>query len=162
MPPKARPATERFWDKVQKTRGCWNWIGCRTRYGHGQLHGDGGDKAPTVYAHRLSWEMHNGLIPDGLEVCHHCDNPACVNPKHLFLGTHAANMFDCKNKGRHHPPITKRGEQHSMAILTEHQVMEIRSLCERGRLTHAQIGARYGVSKPTVTAINTRRTWPHL
>lgn len=92
---------ERFWRFVapmMDDRGCWEWTG--------QIGDTGYPKMGPHYAHRLSWVMNNGMIPKGLFVCHHCDNPPCVNPKHLFLGTHRDNMQDMVAKGRSKLAIT--------------------------------------------------------
>jgi hypothetical protein len=94
-----RPTLEdRFWPNVQKTSGCWNWIGAEQSKGRG--YGTIGKDGKTLRAHRVSWEMHNGPIPEGLIVCHKCDNPKCVRPEHLFLGTHSDNVADKVAKGR--------------------------------------------------------------
>lgn len=87
----------RFWSKVERSDGCWNWTGSKTPFGHGQLTA----LRQTLYAHRTSWELHHGrAVPDGLCVRHRCDNPACVNPEHLLLGTHLENQADCDRRGR--------------------------------------------------------------
>ena len=86
---------ERFWSKVNKTDSCWLWTGKKGRYGQFRLNGG------IVGAHRVSWELANGPIPNGLLVCHSCDVPLCVNPAHLFLGRQGDNMQDMMNKDRH-------------------------------------------------------------
>jgi len=89
---------ERFWNKISKTETCWNWVANKTNTGYGLLRPGG--QAPKKLAHRISWEIHRGPIPEGLHVLHRCDNPACVNPDHLFLGDMRANMKDMYAKGR--------------------------------------------------------------
>lgn len=97
MPYPARPLADRFWPKVRKSDGCWEWTRATTTHGYGKF-----SVATAVWdrAHRVAWKLTNGPIPDGMFVCHHCDNPLCVRPDHLFLGTHGDNMRDASTKGR--------------------------------------------------------------
>ena len=82
----------RFWDKVEKTDGCWRWLASKNKGGYGQLSG--------YIAHRVSYTIHYGAIPKGMIVCHKCDNPECTNPEHLFVGTYKDNWDDAISKGR--------------------------------------------------------------
>ena len=91
---------ERFWAKVQKSDACWGWIGSRQHNGYGYLHFGGKTKRKPLRAHRVSWALHFGEVPEGLSVLHQCDNPSCVRPDHLFLGDRSANMQDCAAKKR--------------------------------------------------------------
>lgn len=96
-----RPKTlsERFWARVVKGDGCWVWTGARNAQGYGRMTA-GSRGAGYLRAHRVSWELANGPVPKGLWVLHRCDNPPCVNPAHLWLGTRLDNMRDCSAKGR--------------------------------------------------------------
>src|SRR5262245_50376469 len=94
---------DRFWAKVNKTDGCWLWTAQVNNKGYGRFYyypkTETHRRSWGIYAHRLSWMLANGEIPEGMNVLHRCDTPACVNPEHLFLGTQADNMHDCKIKG---------------------------------------------------------------
>jgi hypothetical protein len=94
-----RPLLDRFWERVEKSDGCWTWRGDKDKDGYGRL-GRGGQGGLKYRAHRLSYMIHSGPIPDGVVVCHQCDNPSCVRPEHLFLGSVADDHLDAKTKGR--------------------------------------------------------------
>jgi hypothetical protein len=153
---------QRFWARVQKADGeaCWLWRGVLDEKRYGRLCVAG--KMPR--AHRLSYELNVGPIPDGLFVCHHCDNPSCVRPDHLFVGTVTDNNRDMGRKGRakwtRHPELT-RGEQNPHAKLTNAQVLAIRELVAAGR-NQKLVAAEFGVSPMTVSHIHNRRRWSHL
>ncbi len=150
----------RFWAKVD-VRGsdeCWPWTGCRARSGYGRI-GSGGHRGPIINASRASWEVTHGPIPEGLHVCHRCDNPPCVNPAHLFLGTHSENMRDMWTKGRANKP---KGEAHPCARFTAEQVREIREIVARGEASHRELGRQYGVSHKAIGRIAARITWGHV
>jgi HNH endonuclease len=158
---RAEPAEDRFWAKVVKGPDCWEWSGWRDRKGYACFDYPGGRKA-----YRFSWEIHNGPIPPGLCVCHHCDNPSCVNPEHLFLGTIADNNADMVRKGRNgFGPVTlecrPRGEAHTRAKVTEEQVREIRRLNALG-IGYRRLSKEYGLSRPSIQAITRRRSWKHV
>jgi len=98
-PRSPRPLANRFWPKVRKGDECWEWIGARGARGYGKMTA-GPRGSGHVRAHRVSWELAFGPVPDGLWVLHTCDNPPCVRPDHLWLGTRLDNMRDCARKGR--------------------------------------------------------------
>lgn len=143
-----------FWSKVARSDSCWTWSGHRDRQGYGELH----HRGMYLRAHRVAWQLMNGPIPDGLHVLHHCDNPPCVNPAHLFLGTNADNVADKTAKGRGRGG---RGEAHRNAKLTADQVREIRELAASG-LTQREIAARYGVRHTAIGKILRGERWGHL
>ena len=95
---KRKTLPEFFWKRVKKTQICWIWTGRFDGVGYGIIQLGRGEKRKG--AHRASWELHYGKIPDGLMICHHCDNPSCVRPDHLFLGTQKDNLQDASRKGR--------------------------------------------------------------
>lgn len=145
--PKA-PA-EFFWAKVKKQEGCWLWQARVNRKGYGEL-GTGsvarGTKQ-TWLAHRFSWVLHSGEIPPGLFVLHRCDQPACVNPDHRFLGTNADNMADAAKKNR--LPL---GSRHWNARLTEADIAEIKRRRSLG-MKQAAIARQFGVGQDHVSRI---------
>jgi hypothetical protein len=157
-----RPEVVRFWEKVDK-RGpddCWEWQAgfLSGGYGHFRTKVDG---VPINGAHRFSYVLHNGPIPDGMSVCHRCDNPRCVNPTHLWLGTTADNNADRYAKGRHGLHTGTPGEAHPKARLTEQQVLEIRQRFANGERC-ADLARAYGMHKNTISQILCRRIWRHI
>lgn len=126
--------------------------GAKTRKGYGRVWRDGRNQQ----AHRAAYAEAHGPIPDGAHVLHRCDNPACVNPDHLYLGDHAQNMRDRADRGWR----TEPGEGAPNVKLTEAQVREIWRL--RGTASRAEIGRRFGVTEGAVKGIHYRRTWRHL
>ena len=149
-----RNTIEDVWRRVD-VRGaddCWPFIGAVNTYGYGQMHLDGKQQL----AHHLTYELANGQAPGGLLVCHTCDNPACCNPAHLFLGTVAENARDAMAKGRH-----PHGETSGMARLATAQVLEIRRLHAAGA-KFVELAARYGVTPENVSMICNRVTWRHV
>jgi hypothetical protein len=147
--------TDRFWEKVHKTEGCWLWTAATANYGYGVI-GDPHKKGGLLRAHRVSWEMAHGPIPPGMDVCHHCDVPACVRPDHLFLGTAADNIADMFAKGRQ---PDRRGEQGKRNKLTVADVQAIRAAYRPGVVGYKQLARRFGVDRTTIGGIVLRRLW---
>ena len=147
----------RFWSNVEKTDGCWGWTAATSK-GYGVISYKNRQKR----AHRFAWELANGSIPGGLSVCHHCDNPVCVRPDHLFLGTTGDNIRDAASKGRlvsqTNPEKVRRGEQHPKARMDFIKVREARSLHGTG-MGYIRISRRFGVCASTIQKIIEGRTW---
>lgn len=148
---KTRPLEEKFWKHVEKTDTCWLFTGPGDRYGHIW------DNGHIRQAHRISYEMHIGPIPDGMKVCHQCDVMRCVNPDHLFLGTHADNMSDRNDKGRQ-----CKGERYPHAKLNETDVRAIRASYAARDATTKELAARYNVSLSLIGHVIARRNWKHV
>jgi len=152
---------ERFWSKVNKSGDCWEWTASFNTTGRGQFRLNG----MMVLAHRLSYMMNHPITIDLMEghreilVCHRCDNPKCVNPSHLFLGSYADNNRDKEAKGRGNPP---KGEKHGHSKLTEDDVREIRTRYANGGVLQRQLALEYGVWQRTIGRIINRETWSHI
>jgi hypothetical protein len=157
------PRTEAyFWQRVDKSphpKGCWIWRGSE-RGRKGEKYGVIGSGKHRPGAHRYSYVLHKGEIPEGVEVCHECDNTLCVNPAHLWLGTHRQNLKDAAAKGRIAMPINKSGK-YPKQKLNHAQVFEVVELLRQG-FTHSEIARRYHISTTSVTLINVGDSWGNL
>jgi len=136
-----------FWEHVIKSDGCWEWSGVRMPRGYGVVTITRPNQSSL--AHRISWEIHHGPIPGDLNVCHHCDNPPCVNPAHLFLGSRADNSQDMAAKDRTCKALMK---------LNADSVREIRQRHESGESTRG-LAQEFGVTDPTIREAVHRATW---
>jgi hypothetical protein len=145
----------RFWGKVQKGEGCWEWQGHLGRNGYGLFLHDGLYSGP----HRFSWELHYGPIPAGMHVCHHCDNPPCVRPDHLFLGTPLDNIRDMAAKGRR---ATLSGEKSATAKLGAEAVRLIRVRYAAGGITQKQLATEFGMGHTAIGQIVLRQSWRNV
>lgn len=158
----------RFWSKVQRVGpgDCWNWTACRTKDPSGNLrYGLFGVYRKNRLAHRVAYMISNGNIPDGLFVCHSCDNPACCNPSHMFLGTPDDNMKDKVAKGRQSHCGTRTpnvGETSPHAKLTDEKVRLIRSIYKQGHTTVKQIARDFGVAQSLIARVVRRQSWKHV
>lgn len=169
---RGEPLNRRFWSRVRITPGCWDWLGPVTADGYGRLFGV--DKE--ARAHRLSFEMHVGPIPEGLFVLHKCDNPPCCNPDHLFLGTTLDNARDCIAKGRsnvaarsgtnhwmrNRPDLIARGSRMGRSHLTEAMVAEIRARFVAGGVTQRDLARQFQVGHKNLNLIVKGKTWKHV
>lgn len=155
-----KPLFERLRRNVTKADGCWLWTGSKDKDGYGTFRRREGG---LYRAHRVSYELHHGAIPDGMIVCHRCDNPACVRPDHLWIGTHKENAEDRNEKGRHHPTgphNPQRGEARHNARLTADAVRCIRS--EAGTTSQHALAQRFGVSQCAIFNVLSGKTWRHI
>lgn len=139
-----------FEERIDKTSDCWIWLGYKNAKGYGELILGNHEKKS---AHRFAYEKYKGAVPSGMVVMHSCDNPACVNPSHLSIGTQADNMLDCLSKGR-----TTKGTKNARAKLTDQQIPAIRS---DPRPQHI-IAKEYGVNQNTISCIKRRVRWKHI
>ncbi len=146
-------ATEitRFWSKVNKSGDCWLWTAGTNDTGYGNFW----IKCWPYKSHRIAYFIHHGVDPGDKCVCHTCDNPRCMNPAHLFLGTHKDNMADCVKKGRR---LDNKGSKHSCSKLTDEDVKEILESNESNKM----LAKRYGVNDRTISSLRHGVHWKHL
>lgn len=155
----------RFWRKakVGNPNECWPWLSLVFNDGenYGQVKFGVGSKDQYIVhkfrAHRVAYFLTHGILPDDMCVCHTCDNPICVNPTHLFLGTNRKNIQDRNNKQR-----DAKGERHGMHKLTEEQVLEIRKIYSSQKISLSALGRAFGISHTHVSFIIKRQSWKHV
>ena len=144
----------RFEAKINKADGCWEWTASCAGKGYGQM------KLPRQrkqeYSHRLAYMIYKGEIPQGIQICHTCDNPKCCNPDHLFLGTSQDNHDDMAKKNR-----STHGEKNPAAKLTENDVREI-SACLAAGMSQSKIARAFGVHQVTISKINRGLRWSRV
>lgn len=170
----AAPLAVRFWQRVDKTGDCWIWTGAKIKFGYGVIRRNSSEGGAQQKTHRVSWELHNGPIPQGLMVLHRCDNPPCVRPDHLFLGTGLDNVADREAKGRTakgdnsgarlHPERHAHlpGELSAQAKLTNDDVLQITARYKSGSATQRQLASEYGIGQAQISRILLGKRWRHL
>lgn len=142
--------SERFWSKVSKTDGCWNWTATRSKSGTGYGQISVNDRLTA--AHRVSWELHFGPVPDGLFVLHRCDNKACVNPAHLFLGNNSDNLIDAARK-------SSLGRNQRLSPASVEQIRRLR----REGMTSREIASMFGITEGHARKVAVGSTaWAHV
>ena len=146
---------KRFWSKVDKTtpRGCWEWRGAVDACSYGRFSYYG----INTCAHRVAWELTNGMIANGKHIRHSCDNPSCVNPHHLQIGTHQDNMDDKVQRNRQ-----ARGRKSNQSHLAEEDIKSMRKEWESQQLNHQELKQKYNVSSCTVSNVVNYKTWKHI
>ncbi|RPI85131.1 MAG: hypothetical protein EHM34_00045 [Nitrosopumilales archaeon] len=137
-----------------KDNGCWEWKGAKHRQGYGNI----GYKRKVCLAHRISWKLFRGDLRDDILVLHKCDNPPCINPDHLFLGSDRDNVLDSISKGRFY---RAKGKDHYFSRFSNEQIKEIRKLSESG-ITYDKIAKLFDSHKATICHIVKRKSWKHL
>jgi len=147
---------DRIWEKIDKSSGCWLWKAGKNQNGYGLIRANGKERL----AHRLAWELTNGPIPKGMCICHKCDNPACINPNHLFLGTQKDNIKDMDGKGRRGTNGVY-GERVNTTKLTNNAVLEIRALHKNGHSCQC-LSERFGVSHTQIWRIVSGHQWKSI
>ena len=155
MAPPLIPMEQKLLRYVVSENGCWNWVATKDKQGYGMLSHHRGKQ---IRAHRASYEFHVAKIPEGLLVCHSCDNPSCINPNHLFVGTPKENTRDMLDKNRR--PVL-RGERHPNAKLTNDQVSQIKQLRSENRPLK-EIASQFNISFQTVSSITKGTTWNRI
>lgn len=145
--------SDRFLSKTKRAGSCLEWQAYRDKAGYGGYNLEG----KTCSAHRASWRIFKGDIPPGMHVLHRCDNRCCVNPDHLFLGTHKDNMDDMTRKGRR-----VRGELNGPSKLREEEVIVIRRLSASYSWSERKIARQFGVSRSCINGITSGRKWRHV
>lgn len=147
----------RLWPRVRLVGDCLEWQGSRNEFGYGSVRVN----KHLIRAHRFAYQLAYGPIPDDIDVCHHCDNPPCCRPDHLFLGSASDNGLDMAMKGRHgawrHPEQWLRGEDHHQAKLTAQQVEQIREQAKTESIS--SLARQYGMSRAAIRDIRDRKTW---
>ncbi len=146
---------KRILRNYEEVNGCWNWKKYKNSLGYGIIN----VKGKIHLAHRISWQIFKGEIPESLLICHTCDNPSCINPNHLWMGTNKENQEDMfkKNRSRH-----VRGDDHSSSKLDSEKVKKIRSLSKPRYYTAKRLAEEFKVSEVTIHNIIYGRTWRHL
>lgn len=145
---------DRFWPKVNKTKDCWLWTAAKNGKGYGRFLHEGKNR----FAHRVSWFLSGEVLPKSKILMHSCDNPSCVNPAHLSVGTIQENNLDCKIKGR---LADRTDPKRRPCKLTKDDVLNIRSLRETG-LSYTEISKRFHVSSRHVSYICKKALWRHI
>lgn len=156
---KKRPVKDRFYSKIRKgdVTGCWNWTASKRKARGGFVYGQFSLNGYPEWSHRASWIIHNNEIPNGMLVCHKCDNTLCVNPDHLFLGTQTDNIRDMISKGRD----ALIGENNPHSIVNEKIVLEIRRYYKEGHKV-SRIMKKFNLKRGCVEPIIKRNTWKHI
>jgi HNH endonuclease len=147
---KPAPIETRFWEKVEKTDSCWRWTANKNNKGYGMIYW--GKYARKCVAHRVSWELHYGVVPEGYEVTHKCDNPECTRPDHLVARTHRDNMLDKLYKGRAYPDgwlENVRAAVKASRKLTPEQAGEAKAMLTAGMAMRA-VARHFGCDRDAI------------